>query len=134
MKKVCVVTATRAEYGILTPLIKRIQDDEELELQLVVTGTHLSHKHGMTVNQIEKDGFAIDAFIPILEEGNRACDVSITVANAVKGFSQYFSKNRPDMVVVLGDRTEMLGVAIAAMNENIMICHIHGGEVPVKCK
>lgn len=129
MKKVCVVTATRAEYGILTPLIKRIQDDEELELRLVVTGTHLSHKHGMTVNQIEKDGFAIDAFIPILEEGNRACDVSITVANAVKGFSQYFSKNRPDMVVVLGDRTEMLGVAIAAMNENIMICHIHGGEV-----
>ena len=129
MKKICIVTASRAEYGILTPLIKRIQDEEGLELQLVVTGTHLSDKHGMTVNQIEKDGFSINASIPILEEGNMAYDVSMTIANAVKGFAQYFKENRPDMLVILGDRTEMLGVAIAAMNENIVMCHLHGGEV-----
>ncbi|MCR5289223.1 MAG: UDP-N-acetylglucosamine 2-epimerase (hydrolyzing) [Treponema sp.] len=129
MKKIAVVTATRAEYGILTPLIKRINDDSELELELIVTGTHLSKKHGYTKKFIEEDGFPISYEIPILEEGNSPYDISITMANAIKGFAQCFKKERPDMIVILGDRTEMLGIASAAMNERIPIAHLHGGEV-----
>lgn len=127
--KICVVTSTRAEYGLLKPLIKRISEDAELELDLVVTGTHLVEKHGMTINEIKKDEFLISHEIPILEEGNSAYEISITMANAIKGFAKCFRDDRPDMVVILGDRTEMLGIASAAMNEKIPIAHIHGGEV-----
>lgn len=129
MKKIAVVTATRAEYGILTPLIKAIDDDNELELDLIVTGTHLSEKHGYTKKFIEMDGFRISHEITILEDGNTPFDISITMANAIMGFAECFRDDRPDMVVLLGDRTEMLGIAAAAMNERIPIAHLHGGEV-----
>ena len=129
MKRVAVVTATRAEYGILTPLIKAINDDNDLELDLIVTGTHLSEKHGYTKKFIEADGFPIAHEIPILENGNTPYDISITMANAIKGFAECFKNDRPDMIVILGDRTEMLGIASAAMNERIPIAHLHGGEV-----
>ncbi len=129
MKNIGVVTSNRAEYGILTPLLCRINEDDELDLSLYVTGAHLSSKYGNTVEQIKKDGLPIAAEVPILEEGNSAKDISKTMANAINGFSELFSGDRPDMLVILGDRTEMLGVAIAAMNENIPIAHIHGGEV-----
>ncbi len=129
MKRVAVVTATRAEYGILTPMIKAINDDNDLELDLIVTGTHLSEKHGYTKKFIEADGFPIAHEIPILETGNTPFDISITMANAIKAFAECFKNDRPDMVVILGDRTEMLGIASAAMNERIPIAHLHGGEV-----
>jgi GDP/UDP-N,N'-diacetylbacillosamine 2-epimerase (hydrolysing) len=129
MKRVAVVTATRAEYGILTPLIKAINEDNDLELDLIVTGTHLSEKHGYTKKFIEADGFPISHEIPILENGNTPYDISITMANAIKGFAECFKNDRPDMLVILGDRTEMLGIASAAMNERIPIAHLHGGEV-----
>lgn len=129
MKKIAIVTATRAEYGILKPFIKKVYDDPELELNLIVTGTHLSKKHGMTINEIKKDGLPISCEIAILEEENTPYDISVTMANAIEGFAKYFKDDRPDMVVILGDRTEMLGVASAAMNERIPIAHIHGGEV-----
>lgn len=129
MKKIAVVTATRAEYGILTPLIRAIDNDRELQLQLLVTGTHLSEKHGYTRKFIEEDGFRIDHDIPILEDGNTPYDISVTMANAINGFAKCFRDDRPDMLVILGDRTEMLGVAAAAMNERIPIAHLHGGEV-----
>lgn len=129
MKRIAVVTATRAEYGILTPLIRRIDADKELDLDLIVTGTHLSEKYGNTVAFIETDGFSIAHRIPILEEGNTPYDISLTMANAVRGFAKCFKEDRPDLVMILGDRTEMLGVASAAMNERIPIAHIHGGEV-----
>lgn len=129
MKKIAIVTATRAEYGILTPLIRAVSDDSELELQLVVTGTHLSDQYGYTVTEIERDGFPILRKIPILENGNTPYDISLTMANAIKGFAVFFRDEKSDMVVILGDRTEMLGVACAAMNERIPIAHLHGGEV-----
>ena len=129
MKKVAVVTATRAEYGILRPLITRLDKDEEIELQLLVTGTHLSEKYGRTENEIVKDGFLIYERVPILEEGNSSYDVSCTMANAIKGFADYFRREKPALLVVLGDRTEMLGVCSAAMNERIPIAHLHGGEL-----
>ena len=129
MKKVAVVTATRAEYGILRPLIMRLEAEAEIELQLLVTGTHLSEKYGKTEDEIVKDGLPIYARIPILEEGNSAYDVSCTMANAIKGFAGYFAEEHPDLLVVLGDRTEMLGICSAAMNERVPIAHLHGGEL-----
>lgn len=129
MKKIAIVTATRAEYGILIPLIHAIRNKPELELKLLVTGTHLSEKYGMTVQIIEEDSIPIAERIPILEEGNTPYDISLTMANAIRGFAKYFQKEKPDMVVILGDRTEMLGIASVAMNERIPIAHIHGGEI-----
>ncbi len=129
MKRIAIVTATRAEYGLLTPLIRAVDSDRELELDLIVTGTHLSEKHGNTISFIQDDGFLIAHKIPLLEEGNTPYDISLTMANAVKGFAECFRKDRPDALVILGDRTEMLGVGCAAMNEQIPILHIHGGEV-----
>lgn len=129
MKKIAIVTATRAEYGLLTPLIRRVIEDNELELDLIVTGAHLSAKYGHTIDAIRGDGFPITCEIPILDEENTPYGISITMANAIKGFAACFRDDRPDMVVILGDRTEMLGVASAAMNERIPIAHIHGGEV-----
>ena len=124
-----IVTATRAEYGLLSPLIRLINTDCELTLDLIVTGAHLSDKYGYTLDEIRKDGFDIDYEIPILDEDNSPLGISITMANAIKGFARCFKDDRPDMVVILGDRTEMLGVAVAALNERIPIAHIHGGEV-----
>lgn len=128
-KKIAVVTATRAEYGLLIRLIRRIQEDDELELELIVTGSHLSEKQGFTVRDIRNDGFPIAHEFPILEAGNSAYDISLTMANALRESARCFRDDRPDMVVLLGDRTELLGIAAAAANERIPIAHIHGGEV-----
>lgn len=129
MKKIAVVTATRAEYGILRPLIYCLQKETEFELQLIVTGTHLSEKYGNTQVEIEKDKISIFRKIPILEDGNSAYDVSVTMANAICRFAGYFRDEKPDIVIVLGDRTEILGICAAAMNEGIPIAHLHGGEL-----
>ena len=129
MKKIAVVTATRAEYGILRPLICRLQKDTEFELQFIVTGMHLSEKYGNTQVEIEKDKIPVFRKIPILEDGNSAYDVSVTMANALCRFAGYFRDEKPDMVIVLGDRTEILGICAAAMNEGIPIAHLHGGEL-----
>lgn len=128
-KKIAVVTATRAEYGLLTPVIRRITDDQDLELDLIVTGGHLAEKQGYTIDAIREDGFLISPAIPILAEGDGEYEVSVAMSNAIRGFADCFRSDRPDMLVILGDRTEMLGVAAAAMNERIPIVHIHGGEV-----
>ncbi len=129
MKKIAIITATRAEYGILTPLIRAVHEHPDCALQLYVTGTHLSEKHGYTIQQIREDHFPIFQTVPILEEGNTPCDITCTMANAARGFAECFRRERPDLAVLLGDRTEMLGIAAAALNERIPIAHIHGGEV-----
>ena len=129
MKKIAVVTATRAEYGILRPLIYRLQEETEFELQLIVTGMHLSEKYGNTQAEIEKDKIPVFKKIPILEDGNSAYDISVTMANALCRFAGYFRDEKPDMVIVLGDQTEILGICAAAMNEGIPIAHLHGGEL-----
>ena len=129
MKKIAIVTATRAEYGILKPLILRLEEEKEFDIQLYVTGTHLSMRYGYTKTEIISDGIRIYKEISILEEGNTAYDISVTMANALKGFAEAFATDRPDLLIVLGDRTEILGICCAAMNENIPIAHLHGGEL-----
>lgn len=127
-KIICVVTGTRAEYHLLYPLLERIRDDGMLELKLVVTGAHLSSNYGNTVKDIESDGFLVDKKISILKNGDSVKDINSAMAAAITGFGKYFANNRPDMLVLLGDRYELLSVAIAALNYSIPISHLHGGE------
>ena len=129
MKKITIVTATRAEYGILHPLITRLLNCEKWETQVVVTGTHLEEEFGYTCHEIERDGVPIYRKIPITEKGDDAYAVSRTMANALCGFGAYFKEEQPDLLILLGDRTEMLAIASAAMNERIPITHLHGGEL-----
>ncbi len=129
MKKVAVATTTRADYGILRPLILRLRKDGRVRLQLIVSGTHLSPEHGYTKSEIEADGVDIFAEIPIFDGGDTPYDVSIAMAKAICGFAAYFREERPDLLIVLGDRTEILAVCCAAMNERIAIAHLHGGEL-----
>lgn len=128
MKSVCIVTSTRADYGILKPLILGFCEDSEIELRLAVTGSHLSDKYGMTVSEIEKDKISIDCRIPILSDVDTPEATSITMANALVRFSEYFNKHRPDILIVLGDRYEIAAICCAAVNTRIPIAHIHGGE------
>lgn len=128
MKKVITVfTATRAEYHLLSPVIRRICDDEDLSLDLIVSGTHLSRKHGYTVQEIEKAGFPIAEKIKIIEEDEKV-NPDLVIAKTLLTCSAHFEKVHSDLLLVLGDRYELLGVVIAAANAKIPIAHIHGGE------
>ena len=102
MKKICVVTATRAEYGLLKPLILKLKRCVEWETQLIVTGAHLVKKFGYTCQEVEQDGVEIFERIPINTEGDTEYDISLMMANALVGFGRYFRKERPDLLIVLG--------------------------------
>lgn len=129
MKKISIVTATRAEYGILHPLIKRLLECPKWETQVIVTGMHLEKDFGSTYREIDQDGIPIYKKIHIVEKGDDAYAVSRTMANALCGFGEYFRDEQPDLLIILGDRTELLAIAAAAMNEQIPIAHLHGGEL-----
>lgn len=129
MKKICVVTGTRAEYGLLKPIIERIHNSNKLELQLVVTGMHLSTEFGLTYKEIERDGYPISSKIEMLLSSDTSVGITKSMAVALMGFADFFEQNKPDMVVILGDRYEMLMAATAAMIGRIPISHIHGGEL-----
>lgn len=128
MRKICVVTTTRAEYGLLQPLIQKIEADDELSLQLVVTGTHLEKKFGETYKIIEED-FHIDVKIPMSLESDDKEALSLSMAELQKDITRAFVDLKPDIVVILGDRYEILSIATAAMMLQIPIAHIHGGEL-----
>jgi GDP/UDP-N,N'-diacetylbacillosamine 2-epimerase (hydrolysing) len=129
MKKICIVTGTRAEYGLLYWLIKGINEDPELELQLIVTGMHLSPEFGLTWQQIQKDGFPITKKIEILLSSDTAVGISKSNALALISFAEAFDEIKPEIIVLLGDRTETFAAASAALVEGIPIAHIHGGEL-----
>ncbi len=127
-RRICVVTATRAEYGLLFWLLRELQQAPDVELQLVVTGTHLSSSFGMTVDCIEADGFEIHARLPIPVGDDRPVGVTRSMAAATASFGDCFAALVPDLLVLLGDRYEMLAAAQAAMVARIPIAHLHGGE------
>jgi GDP/UDP-N,N'-diacetylbacillosamine 2-epimerase (hydrolysing) len=129
MKKICIVTGTRAEYGLLYWLIKGVNEDPELELQLVITGMHLSPEFGLTWQQIEKDGFHISRKIEILLSSDTAVAISKSMALAQLSFAEAFDQLQPEIVVLLGDRTETFAAAAASLIAGIPIAHIHGGEL-----
>lgn len=128
MKKVCIVTGTRAEYGLLKPIIDRISKDNELELCLVVTGMHLSPEFGLTYREIEADGYRISRKIEMLLSADTPGSIVKSMGIEMIGFADVYAEEQPDMVVLLGDRYEILVAATAAMVHRIPIAHIHGGE------
>lgn len=128
-RKICVVTATRAEYGLLKPLIQKIKDDDSLELQIIATGAHLSPEFGLTYQLIENDGFSISEKVEMLMSSDTPTGIVKTMGVCMISIADSFNRLKPDMIVVLGDRYEMLSVVSAATIFKIPIAHLHGGEV-----
>jgi len=128
-RKITITTGTRAEYGILRPILKKIVSRKKLQLFLIVTGTHLSKKHGMTINEIKKDKFKIYQTFKFLPNNDTGFSVAKSLGEGVVQFAKIFKKIKPDINLILGDRDEMLASAIAAYHMNILNAHIHGGDV-----
>jgi UDP-hydrolysing UDP-N-acetyl-D-glucosamine 2-epimerase len=128
-RKICVVTTSRAEFGLLSGLIKCIEADQALGLQVIVTGMHLSSEFGMTVREIETEGVRISRRIKLRLEGNSAAANAKAIGRGTSSFADAFMVSRPDIVVLLGDRYELLAPAIAALMLQMPIAHLHGGEL-----
>ena len=126
MRTITVVTATRAEYGLLRPVVQKIAASDVLDLQLVVTGAHLCPRLGETVHEIEADGLPIAARLPIFTD-NADEPVAKTIARTMEIFDNHFATHRPDAVLLLGDRFEIFAVAAATAARHIPIAHISGG-------
>ena len=128
MKKICVVTGTRAEYGLLRWVMEGIRQSPVLELQLIATGMHLSPEFGLTVEAIEEDGFHVDRKVEMLLSSDTAVGVTKSMGLGMIGFADALAELKPDLMVVLGDRYELLSAAAAAMVARVPIAHLHGGE------
>lgn len=128
MRKVCIVTGSRAEWGLLSPIAHELRRSRDVELQIVATNMHLMERYGMTVNEIEAEGLSVDYRVPLpLGEGSEI-DVAHATAICLGGMADALGELHPDLVVILGDRTEMLATASAATIMRIPIVHLHGGE------
>lgn len=128
MRKICIITGSRAEYGLLYSLLKKIKKDKSTELQVVATCMHLLPKFGSTYKEIIKDGFKINYKVKMSIPSSKPESITSATGLGMVGFSKAFSKLKPDLVVVLGDRFEILSASFAALSKNIPIAHIHGGE------
>ena len=128
MRKIAVVTGTRAEYGLLFELMKGLKADAEIQLQLIVTGMHLSPEFGLTWRGIQEDGFSIDEKVEMLLSSDTPVGIAKSVGLGVIGFADAYERLKPDIVVVLGDRYEILAAVQAAYIHRIPIAHIGGGE------
>ncbi|NQU17110.1 MAG: UDP-N-acetylglucosamine 2-epimerase (hydrolyzing) [Candidatus Saganbacteria bacterium] len=129
IRKICIVTGSRADYGLLYWLMKEIKSDKDLLLQIVAAGMHLSSRFGLTYKQILRDEFKIDAKVDLLKNSDTDQAIALSIGRGVIGFARVFSKLSSDVVVLLGDRFETLAAATSAMILGIPIAHIHGGEV-----
>lgn len=127
-RKICVVTGTRAEYGLLSSLMGEVKGDPNLELQVIVTGAHLEKKFGETYRAIEEDGFTISHKIPCHLHDDSPRTITAAMATIVTGMSEALDQLKPDVVVILGDRYEVFAVAQACLIHRVAIAHIHGGE------
>lgn len=130
MRKICVVTGTRAEWGLLSRLAQLIKDDNELQLQIIATNMHLSERYGLTYKEIKSDGFTIDYKIPMERDSEDTANSTVkSMAQAMNGFAEAYSALQPDLLVVLGDRYEILVAVSAALIFKIPVAHLHGGEI-----
>lgn len=127
-RKICVVTGTRAEFGLLRWLMQEITESESLELQVIATGTHLSPEFGHTYREIEEAGFTIDAKVEMLVSADTASAVTKSMGLGMIGYSDAYARLSPDIIVLLGDRFEIFAAAAAALIAGIPIAHLHGGE------
>ncbi len=128
-RKICVVTGSRAEYGLLKILLKKIEDSDNLLLELVVTGSHLSEEYGETIQEIRADGISVSHELNILENSKINLEVSSSIAEVFSNFPKILRKMEPDLLIVLGDRYEIFACVASALFEKIPVAHIHGGEV-----
>ena len=129
MRTICVVTGTRADYGLLQWVMDGIRRDPMLRLQVVATGTHLSAEFGMTYREIEADGFSIDRKLDILRADDTPVGVTKAIGRGVIAFADAYAELKPDVVVLLGDRSEILAAATAALIAGLPLAHLHGGEI-----
>jgi GDP/UDP-N,N'-diacetylbacillosamine 2-epimerase (hydrolysing) len=129
IKNILVVTGSRADYGLLKRLMKLIDLDPEMKLQIIVTGSHLSSKHGLTYKEIEEDGFQIDFKVDIIENIIDAPSTAKAMSKAQNEITKILGEIKPDLMVVLGDRYEILSAVISALLSGVPVAHIHGGEV-----
>jgi len=127
-RKICVITGTRAEYGLLRWVMQGIKDDVNLTLQLIVTGMHLSPEFGLTYREIEKDGFQIDRKVEMLTSSDTSVGIAKSMGLALIGFADALNESKPDLIVVLGDRFEIFAAVSAALVARIPVAHLHGGE------
>jgi len=128
-RRIAVVTTSRADYGIYRPLLTRLEADPDVALQLIVGGMHLSRRHGDTVTEIFADGFSISAQVRLLTDDESPRGTAESIARGVAGFAGAYTDLSPELLVVLGDRFEMLAAAVAAQTFRLPIAHIHGGEL-----
>lgn len=129
MRKICVITGSRAEYGLLSGLMRAIKEDESFELQVIATNMHLSPEFGLTYKEIERDGFFINKKVEMLLSSDTANATTKSVGLATIGFADAYEDLKPDMIVVLGDRYEILAAVSAALFYKIPVAHLHGGEI-----
>ncbi len=128
MRKICVITGTRAEYGLLRWVMQGIKDDPELILQVIATGMHLSPEFGLTYREIEQDGFQIDRKVEMLISSDTPAGIAKSMGLALIGFADALQELQPDLIVVLGDRFEIFAAVSAALVARIPVAHLHGGE------
>jgi UDP-hydrolysing UDP-N-acetyl-D-glucosamine 2-epimerase len=128
MRTIGVVTGGRSDYGIYLPILRRIRQDPDLKLHLIVTGMHLAHQFGFTVKEIQQDGFEIGDRIEMLLMSDTPEGIAKSLGIGVMGFAESYARFRPDILLVLGDRFEMLAAVVAALSFKIPVAHIHGGE------
>jgi UDP-hydrolysing UDP-N-acetyl-D-glucosamine 2-epimerase len=128
-RKIVVTTGTRADYGLIRPILREISLNNKLEMYLLVTGTHLSKQHGYTINEIKKDGFKVYHAFSMMPKTEFNYSISEMVGHGIIQFSKIFKKIKPDINIILGDRDEMFSSAISAYHMNIPNAHIHGGDV-----
>jgi GDP/UDP-N,N'-diacetylbacillosamine 2-epimerase (hydrolysing) len=128
MRKICVITGTRAEYGLLRWVMQGIKDDPDLTLQIIATGMHLSPEFGLTYQAIEQDGFQIDRKVEMLTSSDTPVGIAKSMGLGLIGFTDALHESRPDMIVVLGDRFEIFSAVSAALVARIPVAHLHGGE------
>lgn len=129
MRKICFVTGSRAEYGLLSGLMKAVKNDPELQLYIVVTNMHLSPEFGLTYREIEQNGFTIDKKVEMLLSSDTAVGTTKSVGLGMISFADAFEDLNPDLIVILGDRYEMIAAVSAALFHKIPIAHLHGGEI-----
>ena len=128
MRKVCIFTSTRADWGLQRGVAELIRESDGLQLQLLVSGSHLSEKHGMTVNEIVADGFAVDARVDILQFDDSSTGICKSMGLALSGYGESLDHLKPDLLMILGDRYESFCVAAASQVQRVPVAHIHGGE------
>lgn len=127
-RKICVITGSRADYGLLRWIIQGVKDDPELKLQIIATGMHLSSTFGLTYKVIEEDGFRVDAKVEILGSSDSSVAIAESMGLALAGTAKALDELKPDLVVVLGDRFEIFAATAAALVAKIPVAHLHGGE------